>query len=418
MRNFLTLFITLLTFGGTIAQVAFEPGYFIDNENNTIACLIQNEKWIESPKTVVYKLDENSQVLELNPDNCREFGIGEETIFKRIDAKIPITKSRTSDKNYSSEPILVEKRQFASLLLKGKISLYRVTNAGEDVFLTENSDAEIEVLLYKEYLDDDLTIRKNNLFKRQLLKNYACQNGPDIQSLKYTTKSMLDYFGNLNHCLGDSTFKVYRNKVKQKLVSSVSIKVWGGAQQNGYEARNLNTGEVFKFDDGVSIKGGVELEAFLGSLTKTKVSIFSGLQYSNVSNELSIPFDGLSESTLNLDVNVIELALGFRYYIGLGKKSDIFLDAAVVANFYSNPSLTETLVFDEIINRPPETNEFAPITRGSDIVPSLGIGYSFNKRFYLRATLLLDQNLIDNDGRNVDRDDLSQISLSLGYTLW
>ncbi|MEL6918692.1 MAG: hypothetical protein AAFO99_13280 [Bacteroidota bacterium] len=411
MRKLIIAFIGLLTYGTIMAQ-EFETGYFIDNDNNRIECLIQNMKWRESPLTVFYRLKEDSQVLELNYDNCMEFGIGEEFKFRSIDAKIPLTKSKTSDKNTSAEPTLVQRKQFALVLIQGKVSLYRVINAAEEVFLIEKLNGQIETLLYKEYLDNNFKIKRNSLFKRQLLKDYNCQNGTDIQSLQYDTKSMLLYFGDLNRCLGDSDYKVYKNELKQGLFSSASLKVWGGAQQNGYETRNLNTGQVFSFDDEIAAKGGLELEAFIGSITKRNASIFLGLQYSKVSNELSLPIGELSGSTLNLDVNVIELALGFRYYIGLSEKSDIFLDAAVAVNFYSNPSFTQTRIFNGIISRPPETSEFATISRSNDIVPSFGIGYSFNKKFYARFNYLIDQNLIDRN-----RDNLSQISLSVGYSI-
>ncbi len=415
MKSFFTLLLSIIVCISISAQRDFEPGYFIDDNDNKLKCLIQNEKWLFSPEEVFYKLNENSEVKSFTVKDCKEFRIGEEISFKLINTEIPIIQSKTNNRDDSPEPKLVKKRQFAQVLLEGKVPLYQVTNGEETVFLIENSNGQMEALLYKEYEENRL-VKRNNIFKRQILKNFDCKSRLGIQSLKYTRKSMLSFFESLNVCMGDTDYKVYETKTKERLFSTIKMKLWGGIQQSRYKGKNFLTGLNLEFDNGISYRGGAELEAFISNKKPKKTSLFFGIVYSNIKNELQIPFDGLSESTLNLKIKALETSFGLRYYLKIANKSSVFLDAGILSNFYLNAELKETQVFTDIINRPPETDDFASISRKGDVVASFGIGYSFDKKTYLRFNYLINQNLVDN-GTQIERDDLSQISLSLGYTL-
>ncbi|WP_396589557.1 hypothetical protein [Allomuricauda sp. R78024] len=416
MKNLFTLLFSLVISISASSQGDFEPGYFIDDNDNKLECLIQNEKWFFSPEEVFYKLNENSEVKSFTIEQCTAFGIGKEISFRAINTEIPITQSKINNKDDVPEPRLVKKRQFARVLLQGKVPLYQIVNGEETVFLTKNSDGQIESLLYKEYLDNSL-IKKNNLFKRQLLKNYNCEKPLDIQSLKYERKSVLSYFVKLNECLGDFDYKIYDAEPRQKFFSLVRFKILAGLQHTDYEAKSFT--QTFDFDNEISVKVGIEVEAFIGDLKKQKTSIFLNLQYSNIQNMLNLPPTEFNETTLKLSLNALETSVGLRHYFNITDKNSIFLDAGFLVNFYLDATLDQESIFNGIIARPPETNKFAPISRSNDVVPSLGIGYSYNKRAYLRFNYLIGQNLVDGDvqGASVQRDNLSQISLSLGYTL-
>ncbi|PRX54348.1 hypothetical protein [Flagellimonas meridianipacifica] len=414
---FLSLFIFISHF--TFGQAEFSSGYYIDRDNNKVKCLLLLQDWDNSPGTVIYKLDEKGSEMELNPQNCKEFGIEGEVVYRSIREKIPRTDAKVVDKTQSKEPRFVLKNQFAQVLMEGTVSLYETLNNGEAAFLVLNDEGNLTVLAYKEYIEDGY-VRRNNIFKRQILKEYSCLKGNEIQSLEYTRKSMLSFFKTLNNCLGNSEVTIYQSKINQKLFTSLKTKLWIGVNQTGYEARNITSGQVVKFDNGISFRAGLEIESFFRSSSPKKFSTFLALVYSQIENSIELPFDQVSNDVFTLKVNALESSLGARYYLSLSSESDVFLDVAVLANFYLEASLNESVMFGGVLeDRPDEVNEIAPISRSNDIVPSFGIGYSYNKKVYLRFNYLLNQNLVDGDvqGALFQRDSLSQISLSLGYTL-
>ena len=61
----LFLFTTIFTFN-CYSQISFENGYFIDNNNQKINCLIKNLDWEKNPTEFKYKLSESSELNKKN----------------------------------------------------------------------------------------------------------------------------------------------------------------------------------------------------------------------------------------------------------------------------------------------------------------------------------------------------------------
>ena len=74
----LFLFTTVFTLN-CYSQISFENGYFIDNDNQKINCLIKNLDWENNPTKFKYKLSENNELntktiksvcISVNANNC------------------------------------------------------------------------------------------------------------------------------------------------------------------------------------------------------------------------------------------------------------------------------------------------------------------------------------------------------------
>ena len=57
------------------SQISFEKGYYIDNDNKKINCLIKNIDWMNNPTEFEYKLPENDNSKRITIRSVKEFGV-------------------------------------------------------------------------------------------------------------------------------------------------------------------------------------------------------------------------------------------------------------------------------------------------------------------------------------------------------
>ena len=69
-----------------LGQINFEPGYFIDNDQDKVSCFIKNEDWLNNPTTFTYKLSENGNIQEATISEVKEFTVfgGKSYIRKQV----------------------------------------------------------------------------------------------------------------------------------------------------------------------------------------------------------------------------------------------------------------------------------------------------------------------------------------------
>ena len=73
------------------SQIIFEKGYFVNNSNEKIECLIKNNDWKNNPETFEYKLAENSEPVIADLKSAKEFGIY--SISKYVRSLVKLDKS-------------------------------------------------------------------------------------------------------------------------------------------------------------------------------------------------------------------------------------------------------------------------------------------------------------------------------------
>ena len=75
MKNNILFFAIILLSLNCYAQVTYEKGYFINNANQKIHCLIKNVDWRNNPTAFEYKLSENDTSQIANIKTVKEFGV-------------------------------------------------------------------------------------------------------------------------------------------------------------------------------------------------------------------------------------------------------------------------------------------------------------------------------------------------------
>ncbi len=121
------LILTLIVFSFNVqSQIIFEKGYFIDKTDTKIDCLIKNIDWKDSPKKIEYKTSENGELINIDTNTLKEFGIY--TISKYVKNTVKIDKSLDNFNNltFDKNPELVEETLFLKVLVEIKsISFYK-----------------------------------------------------------------------------------------------------------------------------------------------------------------------------------------------------------------------------------------------------------------------------------------------------
>ena len=198
-------FSTLFSF----SQINFEKGYFIDNDGKKTECFIKNRDWLKSPKDFKYKIEMNGEVMVEKVQNLKEFAIGDNLKFLRVE--VDIDKSKTieqelyfnpSELSENEEPIWAKEFVVMKLIIKGKANLYYSENDEIKRFFYNVDDGPIKLLINKDYSPDGFKVRTNRGFQKQLKEDVSCENNKRIyvEKMSYTINELEKYFIAFNSC--------------------------------------------------------------------------------------------------------------------------------------------------------------------------------------------------------------------------
>lgn len=215
--KYLLLFLTISL--STIAQTKFEKGYFINNSDQKVDCLIKNIDWKNNPTQFEYKISENDEINTGKIENIKEFKLIDIVKYIRADIDIDISQENFYYISTQREPIFKKQVVFLRILVEGINNLYVYDSEEYPLrFFYNNEKTPLQQLIYKNFhkLNEGKTIiYTNEDYKKQLYANTNCKNSKQssIEALRYKKSEMIKYFTEINNCLGDSTIKQkYVNK--------------------------------------------------------------------------------------------------------------------------------------------------------------------------------------------------------------
>ena len=330
-----TLLITLLA-TCSFAQITFEKGYFINNNNQRIDCLIKNYDWKNNPKEIEYKTDATSEKHTAEISSIKEFGISGYSKFVRVKTNVDrssldMSVSTQSSPEWSNEEI------FLKVLLEGRASLYYYEDGSLQRFFYSLSDTLIKQLIYKEYLTADKTIAINSGFRQQLWIDVRCPKTTmsSVGNLIYNRNALLKYFKTYNDCNGN-LFVEYNKKGKGELFS---LRLVPGINYTTITIAN-NTSNIKNtdFENVLGFRIGLEAEAIL-PFNKNKWGLLfePTYQYSNSTGKNS-----LGHATIQY--NSIEFAVGVRYNLFLNKNLSLYFNGFYIPSYSTD--FHSTIDFD------------------------------------------------------------------------
>ena len=307
----------------SIAQINYEPGYFIENGVKT-ECLIKNLAWKNNPTSFEYKLKEIDEIKTKTISTVSEFNVNESYKFVKVTTNIDRSETNLDRLDNTKEPKWNNQTIFLKVLIEGKINLYMYEEDNFIRYFTANDDLnQVQQLVFKEYQIDG-GVAQNNYFRQQLYNQMRDGNltMSRFENLKYKRDDLVKLFTEYN---GSSNTKMTNLSEKQNK-SKINFRFTPGMTLTSLDISNSMSKYSFDFGSKVSYRIGAEIEYIL-PFNNNKWSLFADPNYQSYEN------DGKNGSVdMEASYKFIELPFGVRHYMYLSEKSRLFADAAYIAS--------------------------------------------------------------------------------------
>lgn len=143
--------IALLLIGSVsaIGQINFEKGYFINNNNQRIECLIKNADWKNNPTEFEYKTSALAESEKGTLNSVKEFGVTGFSRYVRVDTKIDLSTTDVNTLSKTRDPEWSQQIMFLKVLVEGNASLYYYEKNGLiRFFYSTAADTIVNQLIY------------------------------------------------------------------------------------------------------------------------------------------------------------------------------------------------------------------------------------------------------------------------------
>lgn len=414
--RYLILFFVFYNFQ-VYAQVTYEKGYFINNSNQMVTCLIKNTEWKKNPAQFSYKLDENAPVQQAGIEDVKEYGLPEKVRFVRNTVQIDQTSDKFGDLDRKKAPDFQEKQVFLRQLLDGKAaSLYMYQDSQVRRFFYSKENSGPKPLIYKNYLDPNNKVATNAHYKQQLFNEFNCGNlnAAALKNTDYNKKDLLKFFKEYNACQGESFAVIGGNREPGK----ITIAVKAGLNHSTFSIEQQPWEKTIEMEAKVAYTVGLEGEYMLPSFNQ-KLAFFAGIFYTSYNstgegvfyngiwNRETITFMG-TRGVFNISYSSLEIPVGIRYFLHLGGNSKMFLNAA-----YS-PSVTfdDSDIHSMEGERLKPDFKLDPFQSGNFLI---GAGYEYKNKLSLEARFFPRKNIIYSDEWSGGQN--AYISVLLGYKI-
>ena len=389
------------------SQISFEKGYYIDNTNQKINCLIKNIDWRSNPTEFEYKLTEKREPEKANIKSVKEFGV--DNISKYIRATINIDRSSNNINDLSGDqnPIFNEEELFLKILVEGKSNLYEYTDGSLIRYFYSKENGDIEQLIYKIYKFNETTISYNNKYKQQLWTDLKCPSFEisKIERLDYNKKELVQFFTEYSKC---NNYNIDNFEIKQKK-DLFNLNIRPRVNSSSLTLQNsITNSQDTNFDNKIGYGLGLEAE-FILPYNKNKWAILIEPSYQNFNSEKTINVNNVSEGILIAKVNYssIEIPVSLRHYFFLNNRSKFFINASYVFDFSSKSSIEFTR------NDGSNFNSLEIETRNNLAV---GIGFRQNDRYSLEIRYQANREILGS--YSYWSSEYKTLSIIFGYSLF
>lgn len=318
--NVKSLLITCCVSCSALAQVQYEQGYFIDNNNNRVECLIKNEGWYRNPTRFQYKLNDSDKRREEQIESIREFGVSEFRFFRESVA-IDVSSQNLQRLSIDSAPKWETRTVFLQLLVDGPAKLFRYRTPELQVFFFSVNASPVKQLVYKRYSVGTYAVSENNFFQSQLRGRVACNDMATLNAgrLKYQVDDLSVFFTDYNKCKGfvppasTKAGNLWKSKLHFSITPGYDIAT---ATLIGNDAVENTTPQP---DPGYRLGAMVEFEL---PFNRNKWSFI-------VEPTFQSSFDFTAETAHRS----VELPFGVRHNFYIGQDMALFLNAMVLLDF-------------------------------------------------------------------------------------
>jgi hypothetical protein len=264
MKKFLLTLSALLILMCSYAQKNFLSGYIVTNQKDTLRGYIDYRNWKRNPGQIVFGKNNDQTGAAFGPNDIAAFSVADE-IYESATVEIEVSPTKISDLSYESEFKIQEETAFLQSLVRGKKSLYYLSNrAGIDNFYI-HTGTKYELLLYKKYAKTENFTKhaiESKVYTGQLL-NYL-SDCPGIKSKiimkRYLQKDLTNLFEFYYKCTNNTAdFNKKADRMTVELTALAGITITN-LNISGRSYPYLTHGD---FETAVSPTGGLSLNLVL-----------------------------------------------------------------------------------------------------------------------------------------------------------
>ncbi len=246
-----------------MAQITFEPGYFISNDGQRTECQIKNLDWKSNPTTFEYRangVDGKGDIQTIS-----EFSVTGSSVFRRFEVDIDRSSSDLSKLTTSRNLQFKRETLFLRLLVSGKAMLYMYEDQGLIRFFYSNDGSPLTQLAYKRYLQtsdkgfETGFAKENEQYKQDLLNQLKCASitQRDVERLKYERPDLMKFFNKYNDCTGTSV----KTNEAETPASPMYFRLLAGVGFNTLQTSNGSA--ITDYGSSVALRLGAEMEVVL-----------------------------------------------------------------------------------------------------------------------------------------------------------
>ncbi|RZN79222.1 MAG: hypothetical protein EVB11_12790 [Winogradskyella sp.] len=403
MKNKLLL-IALLLFSISYSQINFEPGFIIDKSGKKIECLIKNLDWSNNPKTIDYKVNENSETITISPQLIKVFQIGDKIRYISETINVDQSSQQFSSLSNFVEPNFTIQTLFIRQLVSGAANLYMYSDNNKSLFFYSLNEGQVFPLVYKKYFKNNQTVAENNSYKKTLYDNFKCKefNPNKIRGVDYSENDLINFFSDFNFCNTESNLIYKKEGAKGRINLSAKLGVSFSNLEIDFDPGLIGSDiQSASFSNEVTLRFGAEFEYIL-PFNKNKWAVFiepSFLSYSSTADIRVQRTSTVFEDTVSIDYKVIEIPIGLRHYFYLNNKSKLFINAAFVVSNDLSDSIEYGISPDLDVR--------------SGTSGLIGLGFNYNNKFSVEARLYFPRDITST--YPFFNSPLSISSIILGY---
>lgn len=383
----LFLLTTILSFN-CYSQISFENGYYIDNNNQKVNCLIKNLDWESNPTEFKYKLSENSELIKKTIKSVKEFAILNASKYVRSLVKIDRSSNKVDELDNDRRPTFQEEELFLKVLVEGKSTLYSYVDASLIRYFYSIEKSNIEQLVFKSYITPEYEVGINNRFRNQLWANLKCSDitKKRIEKLKYRKSDLVNFFVAHNSCNNQEYINFEKKKKRDLFNLNIRPRLNISSLESNYKNTNIKNELGFGF--------GIEAE-FILPFNKNKWSLIIEPTYQSFIVE-----ESTNGSLGNVIINYssIEFHTGVRHYFFLSDNSKIFINASLIYDLNRNNSQIDSLEITTAYNM------------------AFGLGYKYNDKYSIELRHQTPRHLLGNYSNWFA--DYKTLSVVFGYSLF
>ena len=385
--NKVSLFCLLLLsclFVPSFAQMTFDKGYFIDNQEQRVECLIKNKDWLNNPEKFSYKISSDKEKREATIDSVKEFGIYEFAKYVRYSVQVDTSTDKLDEMTYDRDPLFETRTIFLKTIIDSRITLFGYRKQSLVRYYFSKNGLNPDPLVYKAYKTHPKRFKWNTLFKQTLFSSLNCPSllWKDFENLEYRKDDLVDLILKYNQCKNLSTVRYDSLAARDKLDINIRASI-SNIRFNNNPRRLIDPN---RYENNLAFKLGVEGEFNL-PFNRNMFAIIIAANYHHFKSPIS-------NTEIILNYSTIEVPFGIRYFFLSRKSHRIFTNLS----FYNEIDLSFR---DELRLKAFKGSMF-------------GIGYEGHNRYQVELRYSLNK-LFASYGWESDYD---VISFIIGYNIY